>query len=171
MDSPNGLDAATILSIVAIAISGLTLLWTIGWSIYTHRRTTLARVAVTNAFSIPVFGDQLGEAVVDITATNVGAVRVTITGAQLRVKRRKETLAPVEWVVQTPVNLPTALEPGKYWKGMVSARSIIEALERQYGPRKKWKVQAYVHDPAGGSYRAGKWMTLNVDAVAVFARP
>lgn len=170
VDSSNGLDAATILSIVAIAISGLTLLWTIGWSIYTHRRSTLARVAVTNSFSIPVYGDQLGEAAIDITATNAGSVTVTITGAQLRVRRRKGTLAPVEWVVQSPANLPTVLEPGKHWTGMVNARSIIQALDRQYGPRKKWTVKAFVRDPAGGTYPADKWVALNADAVAVFER-
>lgn len=53
---------ATELAVTAIFISALTLLWTIGWSIYTHRRATRASVVVLGAFAFPVYpGGSAGE--------------------------------------------------------------------------------------------------------------
>lgn len=56
------------LSIVAISISALTALWTVGWSIYTHRRQTRPRVIVLGTHAFPMYSDgQAGEASVDVT--------------------------------------------------------------------------------------------------------
>lgn len=163
------MNTATILAIVAIGISGITLLWTIGWSVYTHRSTTLARLTVRSSFSIPVYDNHLGPATIDITATNTGSVTVTVSGVQIKVKGRKGTLAPTEWVVQTPTSLPIVLEPGKHWTGLVSAQSIVDALARQYGQHKTWTIKGFVRDPASTAYEADKWTKLDVGAVGVFA--
>jgi hypothetical protein len=151
---------ALVLSIVAISISGLTLLWTIGWSVFTHRRTTLARVTVKSSFSFPIYGMSPGDPAISITATNTGAVTVTVVSAQLRIKGKKETLAPVEWVVVTPQPLPIVLEPGEHWDGLVDVDSVLARLAQMYGARKGWKVRAYVRDPAGRTYEASEWIDL-----------
>jgi hypothetical protein len=58
---------ATALSIIAVSISGLTFLWTIGWS-FTHTPISdEARVKVGGSFSIPVYGPNLGEPALGIT--------------------------------------------------------------------------------------------------------
>lgn len=164
------MEPATILAAIAIGISLLTLGWTIFWSIYTHRRTTEARLTVTSSFSIPVYDEHLGNAAIDITATNTGAVTITVTGAQLRIKGKKQTLAPFEWVVQTPSSLPLVLEPGKHWSGLVDASSIVASLDERYGPREKWTLRAFVRDPASRTYEASKWTTIDVGAVKVLDR-
>jgi hypothetical protein len=164
-------STSSLLAVIAIGISGLTLLWTIFWSIYTHRRSTLTRLVVRTAFSVPVgYDNRLWRAAVDISATNTGAVTVTVTGAAIQVKGKKETLSPMEWVVQQPSPLPLVLEPGKHWSGLVDAGAIIDALARKWGPRKEWVIRGAAHDPAGNTYRARKWMTLDVGAVGVFAK-
>jgi len=123
-------DSSSILAVVAIGVSALMLLWTIFWSVYTHRRATRARLTVTTSFSVPVYGRQLGQAAIDITATNTGPVAVTVSGTAFEVKGRSETVTPMEWLVQTPAPLPLVLEPGRHWNGLVDAAPIVEALAR-----------------------------------------
>ena len=154
------ISTAIVLSVVAISISGLTLLWTIGWSIFTHRRTTLARITVTSALSFPLYGMTPGNPTISITAANTGAVTVTLVSAQLRIKGKKETLLPVEWVVQTPQPLPIVLEPGKHCDGLVDVASVLGTLTQMYGARKGWKVRAYVRDPSDSTYEASEWIAL-----------
>jgi hypothetical protein len=166
----SGHSTTTILAVVAIGVSALTLLWTIFWSVYTHRRATRPRLTVRTVFSVPVdYANQLGRAAIDMTAANTGPVTVSVTGAAIEVKGKSETVVPVAWVVQTPAPLPRVLAPGDHWNGLVDAGMVLESLGRRYGPREKWKIRAVVHDPAGNKYRPRKWMTLDVGAVRVFA--
>jgi len=66
---------ATALSVIAISISALTFLWTIAWSIYTHRQRTRPRVVVQAAYALPVYpGGGAGAPSVDVTVTNTGQV-------------------------------------------------------------------------------------------------
>jgi hypothetical protein len=155
--------AAVVLSIVAISISGLTLVWTIGWSVFTHRRTTLARITVTSGLSFPLYGSTPGDLAVGITAANTGAVTTTVTGVQLRIKGKKETVAPVEWVVQTPQPLPIVLEPGTHWYGMVDVVSVRQALARHLGTARSWKVKPFVRDPSGRTYESESWVDIGAE--------
>jgi hypothetical protein len=157
---------ATALSIIAIAVSGLTLVWTIVWSIYTYRRTTLAQVTVTSGLSIPMYGPTPetmapGDTAIAITATNTGAVTVTLSGAQLRIKGREGTVVPIEWVVQTPQDLPIVLQPGLHWYGMIDIASVVGTLARQYGTQSDdWKVKPFVRDSAGRTYEVEGWINI-----------
>jgi hypothetical protein len=157
---------AVAISIVAISISGLTLVWTIVWSIYTHRRTTLAQVTVTSGLSIPMYGQTPGtmapgDTAIGITATNSGAVTVTLSGVQLRIKGREGTVVPLDWVVQTPQDLPMVLEPGLHWYGMVDVASVVGSLTREYGAQSDdWKVKPFVRDPAGRTYEPDEWINI-----------
>lgn len=85
------------------------------------------------AFAFPVYGPTVGDQAVSITATNTGSVNVTLLGCQLRIKGSEDTLAPLTWVVQTPTNLPTPLEPGAHWNGMVDVESIRQTLRSHVG--------------------------------------
>ena len=151
---------ATALSIVALSISGLTLLWTIGWSVFTHRHATQAKVAVKTSFSIPVYGTQLGDQAIDITATNTGSVTITLTGAQFRIKGKDETLVPIEWVTQTLQHLPVILEPGKYWTGLADLASIRNSLAQRYGRSEGWELRAFLRDASGEAYDGTNWISI-----------
>jgi hypothetical protein len=66
-------------------------------------------MTVKSAFSFLVSGSTTGNLGISIAAANTGSVTVTLTGCQLRIKGRDETLAPVEWVMQTLASLPTTV--------------------------------------------------------------
>jgi hypothetical protein len=151
---------ATVLSIVAISISGLTLVWTIGWSVYTHRKATRADVTVRASYSLPVYGPTVGDPAISITATNTGSVTVTLIGCQLRIKGSEDTLAPVTWVAQTPHDLPTVLEPGEHWNALVDIESIRQTLVDFVGPRASWKVKPYVRDASDKEHDSPNWIEI-----------
>jgi hypothetical protein len=83
-----------------------------------------------------------------------------LVSAQLRIKGKKETLLPVEWVAQTPQPLSIVLEPGMHWIGLVDVASVLGTLTQMYGTPKGWKVRAYVRDPAEQTYEASEWIDL-----------
>ena len=153
---------AQTLSIVAIAISGLTLVWTIVWSIYTHRRATRADLTVRGSISYPTYGPTIGNPCLDMTATNTGAVPVTLTGAKIKIRGKRQTVAPIGWVMQTPSALPIVLQTGGHWNGLVDLHAVTQALVRQYGVqvRRNWKLRPVVWDSSGREYQGDRWIEV-----------
>lgn len=92
---------ANVLSIIAVSIAALTFLWTIAWSIYTHREASRPRVVVLGAFALPLVNDQPGPTCVGVTVANTGRVPVTVSSVMFQLERRVETLAVTEWFSQT----------------------------------------------------------------------
>ncbi len=148
------------LAIAAIAISVLTLAWTIYWSIYTHRARTRPTLHVEGAYALPVYGNQLGEQGLSITVTNTGQVPVTVRSARFRIRGKTGMLAPINWVYEEPVPLPAMLSPGEHWEGHASLASMQASLLNQYGPVHGWQVQPVVSDAAGRQYAFEKWLEL-----------
>ncbi len=150
-----------LLSIIAILISALTALWTIVWSIYTHRRQTRPQVTVLGTFALPLYLDgQAGKQSVDVTVTNAGPVPVTITGVAFEIEGSAETLAIIEWLIQNPRPLPTPLGPGEHWTALVEADRLKGSLAQRFGPTAARRLRPVARDPAGGRYAAEKWLEL-----------
>jgi hypothetical protein len=153
---------ATALSIIALLISGLTFLWTIGWSIYTHRRATSPSIIVLGTFAVPVYpGGGVGVPCVDVTVTNTGRVPVTISSVAFEIDgRRGETLVVMEWLAQSPRPLPIPLAPSEHWTGLVETERLTGSLLQQFGPSAPRRLRPTASDPAGGSYAAERWLEL-----------
>jgi hypothetical protein len=149
------------LPLAAIVISGLALAWTIVWSIYSHRRTSRPSISARAAWTYPVYdlpsgGSQLGDATVGITATNNGPMPVTISTAKFLIRGigKGTSVVPMEWVAQTPRDLPVRLQPGDHWTGLAHADSVKASIDRHLGPRRRWRVRPVVADTADRTYRA-----------------
>lgn len=153
--------SATAISVIAIVISGLAFLWTIGWSVHTHRRTTRPRVVVRGVFSMPVYpGGGLGDPSVDVTVTNTGQVPVTISSVAFEIQGRSDTLAVMEWLVQSPRPLSIPLGPGDHWTALVETERLTGSLLQRYGPATPRRLRPVASDPAGGRYVADTWLDL-----------
>ena len=94
-----------------------------------------------------------------MTVTNTGAVTITITSARFRIDGEKETLAPIDWVMQTPRELPVVLAPGEHWTALADAASMRGSLVRQYGDRRDWRLRPTVSDSANREYLSTEWLT------------
>jgi hypothetical protein len=147
------------LAVAAIIISSVTLAWTVGWSVYTHRRATKPSVVLHAAWGYPVYdmpgGDtHTGQRTIHLTATNTGQATVTLSSCKvlIRGKPKTDSVSPMAWVVQSPGPLPIQLESGGHWTGMIDAESVEQALGHHYGERDVWQVRPVVTDTAGRLY-------------------
>jgi hypothetical protein len=104
----------------------------------------------------PPGDQQVGDAAIDLTATNTGQAPVTLSSAKfwLRGKGKDISLAPMEWVVQTPGSLPIRLESGDHWTGLVHVRSMKASADQHFGARSHWHVRPVLTDTAGRRYGA-----------------
>ena len=66
------------LAIAAFAISGLTLVWTIYWSISQRRLATQPQMTVRSVWAFLPRGPELGPRCISTTATNTGLAPVTL---------------------------------------------------------------------------------------------
>jgi hypothetical protein len=143
-----------VLALIALAISGVTLLWTIYWSISQRRLATRPRLTVRSVWAFPTYGPELGPQCIQTTATNTGLAPVTVDSSSLLIRgQRGSRVAPMEWVHQDPP-LPTRLEPGARWTGLAEAESIKRSLDRNLGPRGRWSVRPVVGDSTGRAHKA-----------------
>lgn len=105
------------LALIALAVSGLTLVWTIFWSLSQRRLATRPRLTVDSVWAFPTYGPELGPQCIQTTATNTGLAPVTLNGCSLLIRGARRARVPlVEWVHESPP-LPTRLEPGADWTG------------------------------------------------------
>jgi hypothetical protein len=159
------------LAVAAIVISALTFLWTVGWSVYTYRRATRPSLTVQATWGAAVLGGQVSNMAFNITATNTGQAAVALTSAKLLIREAPKgtSVAPIDWIVQTPASLPIRLEPGGHWNGLLDAASVKATLDRHQGHRGRWHVCPVLSDSAGRTYRAdvsgrrllpSRWMEL-----------
>ncbi len=49
------------LAVAALIVSGATLLWTIGWSVYTNRQATKPHVIVRQSLGFTTYGPHAGD--------------------------------------------------------------------------------------------------------------
>jgi hypothetical protein len=151
-------STAIVLSIAAIAISGAALAWSIGWSVYTHRRATRPSLTVTASFAIPVYGAELGEQSISVTVANAGNVPTTLASVLFEIRGSKETLVPIEWLVQDPRPLPIVLAGGERWEAMVTLDGVTRSLRQRFGETSQ-RIRPVARD-ATSSYTADGWLTM-----------
>lgn len=149
---------ATTLSIAALAIAGASFAWTIGWSIYTHRRATRPALKVSTSFALPMYGTQAGVESVSVEVANIGTVPTTLASVYFAIRGSDKTLAPTEWLVQDPRPLPLVLGPGERWLAMIAVEGIVWTLRHQHGEGLQ-PIRAVARD-ATRSYTANGWLTL-----------
>jgi hypothetical protein len=148
------------MALAALVISAIALAWTIAWSIYSHRRATTPRIAARAAWSYPVYDmggrSRVGDAAFSITATNTGPVAVTISNVKFFIRGvgKDKSVVPIDWVAQSPRNLPLVLNPGDHWSGLVDAGAVKASLDRNLGRRQRWQVRPIVSDAAERRYDA-----------------
>jgi hypothetical protein len=147
--------AALIVAVVAVTISLLSLAWTVGWSIYTHRRTTRPAVTVRGTWAFPVSDSGPGdEILIDVTATNTGLVPVELTSAKFEVRGVSENVVLLNSRLQTPSPLPIRLEAGGYWTGYAGVRELGETLARHLPHAASWKIRPVVYGLRESKLRA-----------------
>jgi hypothetical protein len=88
------------LALIALATSGLTLVWTIFWSLSQRRLATRPRLTVRCAWALVAFGPEVSGRCISITATNTGLAPVTLGSAAMLVRDRRQRAAIIEWVTQ-----------------------------------------------------------------------
>jgi hypothetical protein len=155
-----------VLAVIAIAISGVTFLWTVFWAIMQRRLATRPRLTVRCVWAIPAsLGFGIGSPCIQTTATNTGLAPVTLDSSTLLIRgRRRDRVAVVDWVAERPQPLPARLEPGSHWMGLADAASVKATLDHHLGARESWSVRPIVGDSTGRAYKArpgaGGWRRL-----------
>jgi hypothetical protein len=146
-------NVALTLSIIAIAIALLSFCWSVGWSIYQHRKATRVRLYVTAAFQVSVLP------AIEITATNIGPVPVTITGVLASIEGAKPKAVVEKWFQQAEP-LPQLLTTGSTWTGLLDSDRLVELLSIRVRKPGAWKLIFEVMDAADGTHRASNRITL-----------
>jgi hypothetical protein len=143
-----------VLATIALAISGLTLLWTIVWSLLQRRLATRPKLTVRCAWAFLAIGPNVSGRCISITATNTGLAPVTVDSSSMLIRwRRKQRVGVVDWVTQNPA-LPTRLEPGDRWTGLADAVSVKRGLDHYFGTHVRWSVRPVVGDSTGRGHNA-----------------
>jgi hypothetical protein len=151
--------AALVVAVVAVCVSLLTFGWTIGWSVWQHRKTTSPQVTVDGSFA--VLGTEPTQTVYGITAVNDGVVPVTLTGAFAEVEGASNWFVIWRFIMQSPENLSTVLGPGEHWKGFMAADEFRQGVaEIGSELRPPWRVRVGVTG-AGRKHFRSEWFTLS----------
>ncbi len=151
--------AALIVAIAAATVALLSFAWSVGWSVWQHRRLTRPEVKVRGHFGV-IPGLLQGETIFGIGAANVGQVPVTLNGVSATAKGAASQLTLVAFKVQAPSPLPLTLGPGEKWDGMVDGegfRAAIASLEAGDPP---WEIRVAVKDAADGHYES-EWIHID----------
>lgn len=151
--------AALVISIVALTLALLSFLWTIGWSIYTHRKTTHPQVQVEGRFS--VLGTDPVMTTYGFIVVNEGVVPATITSASVEVERAENFFAFWRFVMQSGDELPAVLGPGASWTGFVLADELRRGVAEIAGDLEPpWRYRLHVGGPASRDYPS-EWYTMS----------
>lgn len=143
--------AALIVAIAAATVALLSFAWSIGWSIYQHRQLTRGKLLVTAGYGyltapgIPGFS---------VSATNQGAVPVTLNSVTIQMPGTKDRLLIARWLLQNPAPLAHLLTPGATWHGFADLDDIKRALAMKIRRPPPWKVRVAMNDAAGRAYYA-----------------
>ncbi|MBA2360333.1 MAG: hypothetical protein H0V79_05215 [Actinobacteria bacterium] len=143
--------AALIVAIAAATVALLSFAWSIGWSIYQHRQLTRGKLHVTANYGYLTGPGVKG---FSVSATNEGAVPVTLNSVTIEVPGIEEQLFIVAWILQNPAPLAHLLTPGATWLGFADLDDIMRAIASRAPGRPPWKVRVGVKDAAGRTYHA-----------------
>jgi hypothetical protein len=145
-----GLELSTrALSIAAVAISLLSVGWSIGWSIFQHWRTTRGRLYVKAAFATT----SVNPVVVAVTVTNAGLVPLTVTSIEGYVEGvTGKRLVLTYWRYQSKP-LSVVLTPGESWSGHHDVDILRDTVASLAPARSTQTVTFVARDAADRTYK------------------
>jgi hypothetical protein len=151
--------AALVVSVVAATIAVLAFGWSIGWSVWQHRRMTAPQALVEGRFA--VLATEPIQTVFGITVVNEGLVPFSVTGVFAELEGASQFLGLVRFVMQSPRDLPTVLTPGESWSGFVEAEDFRSGMaELGERVRPPWRIRVGVHGPGRRNY-VSDWFELS----------
>jgi hypothetical protein len=150
--------AALIVAVAAATVSLVSFGWTIGWSIWQHRRLTVPRVHVSAGRAL--FTRLPNLPALQIDATNVGTVGVTLSNTFIRVKGHTDAGFPTQFLHQEPGPLPLKLETGERWLAILEWDLVRDAANRIAGHQGAVMLRVGVTDSTGRKHETS-WMPLD----------
>jgi hypothetical protein len=145
-----------VVAVVAAVVSLLSFAWTIGWSVWQHRRLTEPRLKVTSGFAVLAGRPSA----FSVAAVNVGQVPVTIASVEAEGKDAERRVAFFNFMFQSNGPLPITLAPGQSGEGFLDAQEVRDAVAAMMRSKPPWEVQFNVGDAARNRHKA-EWMTLD----------
>jgi hypothetical protein len=157
---------ALIISVGSAGLALVSFVWTIGWSVWQHRRLNHPRLTVLATNALPVGPGGAGEWCISVTVVNDGAVAVTVTTLKFVVRgdaSRRGLFPP--WVNEEPQPLPVKLAPGDRWTGLADLKSLVSTLVENFGQRSTFNLLVVGIDAANREYR-GKFSVSGAFAIS-----
>lgn len=142
-----------ITALVAIYGAALT-----SYTIYSKRRENKAQIKVEAQISFLVYGGNVSDAVVMLTAKNPGEKAVLLNTQGFTLPDKKQIFFPLP---NSDVKFPYELQPGRDCKVWTDARKFSQALKNE-GYHGKVKLVPYYRDQIGLTHKGKKW-TFNID--------
>jgi hypothetical protein len=114
-----------------------------------QQRDRRPRISVSVSYGTPVYGSQLGDQMVLLTATNPGHRPVTLVGAGFFLPDGRQLIMPSPLAVPA---LPCELNEGKSCQVFMSIPGIVERV----GPR--ISLVGFFRDALGTTHRSSRWL-------------
>jgi hypothetical protein len=140
---------ALVVAIVAVTVSLLSFAWTIGWSIYQHRKVTRGQLHVSTDLE---FMKRLGAIGFFVTVTNQGVVPVTVASVYVEVANPTRSVFIREWIAESPGPLDQLLQPGALWFGFADRAGVERQLAKISSGQPPSTLRIGVKDAAGRTY-------------------
>ena len=131
------------------------------YTIYTKRRENKARVEVESQISLLVFGRNVSDAVIMLTAKNPGEKAILLNTQGFLLPNDKQLFFPLP---HSDVTFPYELQPGKDCRVWSDAKKFAQTLKHEgyYG---SINLVPYFKDQLGRVYKGKKWK-FNLDVWA-----
>jgi hypothetical protein len=101
-----------LVSWVSLAISAITLFWTIFWSVWVEKRTGAPRLKVVVRLGYPMGPNGVGPTLIMTVITNVGRVPAAIENVRISLTDDERGILPIAWMHE---QLSKRLDIGEAW--------------------------------------------------------
>jgi hypothetical protein len=159
------MNGSALVSIIALAVSMLSLVWSAAWSMWLYSRSRRPDVMVETSYGLvpDAFGGTVY--VLSTSVTNVGTLPVTVRGIVLKAKgdHERRQILPQEWM---RAELPAKLGIGEHWDApLLETAALVRMLEAELptlarGEPPKWRLWTEARDAADNRYRSKRTVSL-----------
>jgi hypothetical protein len=118
------------------------------YTIISKRRESQRVVKVTMSYGIPVFGSQLGDDIVLVTAMNPGNRTVRLSGVSIRLPNNKQIV-----LFESAGPLPHDLHEGDKFESWIALNQLRQTLREEQLTGKVHLIGAY-RDAVGTEYKS-----------------